>query len=418
MADTIGTDALDHRIEQLRFDTPATSNLVHLNNAGASLSPQPVLDAVIDHLRLEARIGGYEAASEAADAADRVYRAGGALLGCDPSEVAFSISASDAWWRAFSSIRLVAGDRVLCGSSEYVSNAFALLQAKERGILVELIPDDDRGQIDLEALERSLDERVRLVALTHVPTSSGLVNPAQEVGVLTRSAGAVYLLDACQSAGQLPLDVEAIGCDFLSLTGRKFLRAPRGTGLLYAKGELLESLAPSPFIDGRSAQWVTPWEYRLEPTARRFEMFEVSYAAKIGFGVALDYALELGVDAIAERVGRLADALRGRLADRPGTVVHDPGRQRCGIVTFSVAGIGAAEIVHELRAKRINTSFATAESAQFDLGLRGVPEVVRASVHYFNTDEEIDRLIDALDTLGARKSRPRNAVRASPTLAE
>ena len=154
MADTIGTDALDHRIEQLRFDTPATADLVHLNNAGASLSPQPVLDAVIDHLRLEARIGGYEAASEAAD---RVYRAGGALLGCDPSEVAFSISASDAWWRAFSSIRLVAGDRVLCGSSEYVSNAFALLQAKERGVLVELIPDNDRGQIDLEALERSLD---------------------------------------------------------------------------------------------------------------------------------------------------------------------------------------------------------------------------------------------------------------------
>ncbi len=393
------TDSLIARLDSFRQDTPAVESLIHFNNAGASLPPRPVVDAVIGHLELEAQVGGYEAAALAADAEASVYRSAAALLNCEENEVAFAVSASDAWWRAFSALPLQAGDRVLCGRSEYISNAFGLIQARERGVTVELIPDDDTGQIDLEALEATLDERVKLVALTHVPTSSGLVNPAEEVGTLTKNVGAFYLLDACQSAGQLPLDVQAIGCDFLSLTGRKFLRGPRGTGLLFARSSVMQGLGSSPFIDGRSAQWTSPWEYRPDPTARRFELFEVNYAAKFGLGVAIDYALDVGLDQIDARVARLAATLRAALSDVPGVEVHDQGRRRCGIVTFSIDGMTASEVSTSLRQRRVNTSFGTAAAAQLDLGLRGVPEIVRASVHYYNTEDELGRFIDEVRTL-------------------
>lgn len=393
------TDALVDRLESFREDTPAVDSLIHFNNAGASLPPRPVVDAVIRHLQLEAQVGGYEAAALAAEAEAGVYRSAGELLNCEPTEVAFSVSASDAWWRAFSAVPLRSGDRVLCGRSEYISNAFGLIQARERGVSVELIPDDDFGQIDLDSLEASLDERVKLVALTHVPTSSGLVNPAEAVGLLAKNVGALYLLDACQSAGQLALDVQAIGCDFLSLTGRKFLRGPRGTGLLFARSTVMEQLGPSPFIDGRSAQWTSPWEYRLDPTARRFELFEVSYAAKFGLGVAIDYALDVGLDAIDARAERLAALLRTALAQMSGVEVHDRGQRRCGIVTFSVADVTATQVATSLRERRINTSTGTASSAQFDLGLRGVQEIVRASVHYYNTEDEVERFVDAIQSM-------------------
>ncbi|MDA3040575.1 MAG: aminotransferase class V-fold PLP-dependent enzyme [Actinomycetota bacterium] len=393
------TDALVDRLDSFRRDTPAVELLLHFNNAGAALSPRPVVDAVIGHVELEAQVGGYEAAALAADAEAVLYRSAAHLLNCEQREVAFAVSASEAWWRAFSALPLQAGDRVLCGHSEYISNAFGLIQARNRGVSVELIPDDKSGQIDLEELEAALDERVKLVALTHVPTSSGLVNPAEEVGALAKNVGALYLLDACQSAGQLPLDVQAIGCDFLSITGRKFLRAPRGTGLLFARSSVLPELGHSPFIDGRSAQWTSPWEYQLDPTARRFELFEVSYAAKLGLGVAIDYALDVGLDRIAHRVGRLAAALRSALVEVPGVEVHDQGERRCGIVTFSIGGMPASEVTTSLRQRRINTSFGTASAAQFDLGLRGVPEVVRASVHYYNTEDEVGRFVDEVRTL-------------------
>ncbi len=393
------TDALVDRLRSFREDTPAVDSLIHFNNAGASLPPRPVVDAVIRHLQLEAQVGGYEAAALAAETDAGVYRSAAELLHCEPTEVAFSVSASDAWWRAFSAVPLRSGDRVLCGRSEYISNVFGLIQARDRGVSVELIPDDSFGQIDLDALDASLDERVKLVALTHVPTSSGLVNPAEAVGRLAKNVGALYLLDACQSAGQLPLDVQSIGCDFLSLTGRKFMRGPRGTGLLFARSSVMNGLAPSPFIDGRSAQWTSPWEYRLDPTARRFELFEVNYAAKLGLGIAIDYALDVGLDAIDERVTHLAALLRTALADVSGVEVHDQGQRRCGIVTFSVAGVTATQVTTSLRERRINTSAATASSAQFDLGLRGVPEITRASVHYYNTEDEVERFVEAVRSI-------------------
>ncbi len=272
------------------------------------------------------------------------------------------------------------------------------MQARARGVEVEVVPDDDDGQIDLDALHTMLDERVRLVTLTHIPTSGGLVNPAAEVGALAKANGAWFLLDACQSAGQRPLDVTELRCDFLAFTGRKFLRGPRGTGALYVRRSVLDDLADPTFIDSHSADWVAEDAYELHPGAERYELFESPVAARIGLGVAIRYALDLGLDAIADRATALGATLRGRLAEI-GAEVHDQGVDRCGIVVFSVPGLDATETVAALRRQRIHTSVAMATTAQPDLGARGIDTAIRASVHYYNTDDEIDAFVGALNSL-------------------
>ncbi|WTO33193.1 aminotransferase class V-fold PLP-dependent enzyme [Streptomyces achromogenes] len=386
-------------VARARRETPGCANVVHLNNAGAALAPAPVLDAVIGHLRLEARLGGYEAAAARAAEVDAVYESIARLIGCRPQEVAVVDSATRAWDMAFYAMRFGPGDRILTCRAEYASNVIAFLQvARRTGARIEVVDDDEHGQLSVADLQRRLDDDVKLVAVTHVPTQSGLVNPAAEIGRLTRAAGVPFLLDACQSVGQLSVDVREIGCDMLSATGRKFLRGPRGTGFLYVSERLIGKLEP-PFLDLHAATWTGADTYEIRSDARRFEAWETNYAAKIGLGVAVDYALGWGIEAIETRVTALAARLRHRLAQTPRVTLQDRGRRLCGIVTFTVDGVPATEVRQQLTAAGINTSVSAIASARYDLGARGLPEVVRASVHYYNTDEDIERLCLALNSL-------------------
>jgi cysteine desulfurase/selenocysteine lyase len=375
-----------------RRDTPGCEEVVHLNNAGAALPPMAVTDAVVDHLLLEARIGGYEAAEAASAATARTYTALSRLLGCGVREVAVVENATRGWDMAFYAMAFQPGEKILTSRAEYASNVIAFLQVAQRtGAVVEVVDDDEHGQISIDDLRRRVDDRVRLIALTHVPTQGGLVNPAAAVGAVAREAGVTFLLDACQSAGQLALDVNEIGCDVLSGTGRKYLRGPRGTGFLYVRESLIDQLVP-PFLDLHAATWTAPDRYVIRDDARRFENWETNYAAKIGLGVAVDYALTLGIGAIEDRVTALAETLRVRLVEQ-GALVHDLGKRRCGIVSFSVPGHPAADVQRWLSAGRINTSVSLLDYARLDLPARGLPDLVRASVHYYNTGDELEQLV-------------------------
>jgi cysteine desulfurase / selenocysteine lyase len=383
-------------VQRARQETPGCENVLHFNNAGAALMPQPVLHATIAHLQLEALIGGYEAAAQAHDAVEHAYDATAALLGCQRDEIAMVENATRAWDMAFYAVPLGPGDRILTAVAEYASNYIAFLQvAQKMGAVVEVIPNDASGQLSVEALRRAIDERVKLIAITHVPTNGGLINPAAAVGQVARQAGVWYLLDACQSIGQLPIDVEAIGCDMLSATGRKYLRGPRGTGFLYVRRGILEHLEP-PFLDLHAAQWVARDRFEMRPDARRFENWETYYAGKIGLGVAIDYALQWGLEAIWARIRRLADELRLQLSSIPGVTVRDEGVERCGIVSFTVARTDADEVQRLLAKRRINVSVSRLSSTRLDMEARGLPDLVRASVHYYNTEEEIARFCTAL----------------------
>ena len=383
-------------VDRARAETPGVEHVTHLNNAGSSLMPQPVLDAVVGHLELEARIGGYEAHEANEEAIDRFYGAAAQLVGAEADEIAFCSSATRAWDMFFYSLRFERGDRILTSVADYISNYLAFIQTAERtGAEVVTVPNDEHGQVSVERLRELVDERVKLIAITHVPTNGGLVNPVAEIGCIARDAGIPYLVDACQSAGQIPLDVDEIGCDALSATGRKFLRGPRGTGLLFVRRGLLETLEP-PLVDMRAADWIAPDRYELRRDGRRFEEWEQDYAGKAGLARAIDYALAWGVDGIWRRNRDLGARLREQLADIAGVTVRDAGVEKCAIVTFDVAGVPAGRVKEALGRERINVTVSATSSAVIESLERGLPDLVRASPHYYNTEDELGRFVESV----------------------
>jgi selenocysteine lyase/cysteine desulfurase len=378
-------------LDRLRAETPGVAHRIHLNNAGAALMPAPVIAAIKDHIDLEAAIGGYEAEARESARIEAVYESIARLIGAERDEIALVENATVAWDLAFYAFDFGPGDRILTARAEYAANYIAYLQvAKRTGAVIEVIPDDAHGVLDPAALEAMIDARVKLISITWVPTNGGLVNPAAAVGRIARRHSIPYLLDACQAVGQLPVDVGALGCDLLSATGRKFLRGPRGTGFLYVRRAMLEGLEP-PMIDLFGATWTGPESYVLRDDARRFETWENNYATRLGLGVAADYALALGIEAIQDRAFALADALRAGLREIPGLSVHDLGERPCAIVSFAIAGIDSAAIVARLGEQGVNVSSSSRDGTLLDAVARGLPTLVRASPHYYNSEAEIAR---------------------------
>nr|WP_280266559.1 aminotransferase class V-fold PLP-dependent enzyme [Nocardia wallacei] len=385
------------------YDDPSRQSPVFLDSAGSSLPPRVVLDTVIGHLRREAEVGGYRAANERLDDLAAVKSAIGALINADPSGIALSDSATRSWADFFYSIPLSAGDRILVSGADYASNAIAALQrARATGAVVETIPSDATGQIDLEALADLVDERVKLVSLLHAPTNGGLVNPVAEAARIAHRVGATVLLDACQSMGQIPIDVAALDVDALSATGRKWLRGPRGTGFLYVRPELAATMEPAR-LDLHSASWTGPQEYRLMPDATRFEFWEHDVAARLGLGAAVRYLLELGPGNVYAAVAANAGQLRKTLPQVPGVTVRDLGTLHSGIVSFTVDGVHPHEIRDRLREQDITVTVSHRGSTLLDMSERHLDAVVRASPHCFVTTEELDRFVDAVAALGAAR---------------
>ena len=386
-------------LDAIRADTPACNSLIHFNNAGASLMPQPVYQAVTDHLQLEVTRGGYEAAHAAQAELDAFYQEFATLLNASPDEIAYVENATRAWDMAFYGLPLQPGDRILTHESEYSSNYLAMLQqANRKQLHIDLVPSDASGQIDVDAIDDLITDRTRVIALTHVPTQGGLINPAVAVGKKAKALGLIYMLDACQSAGQVPLDVQDIQCDVLSGTGRKFLRGPRGTGFLYVNRAFIEQIDP-PFVDLHTTDWTHDNDYRLIDGAKRFENWESYVAGRVGLTAAVRYANAIGMDAIRQRVDHLATTLRAGLSDITGVDLHDQGVEKSGIVTFTKRNRTASDIAATLQTRHINVSVTNFKSARIDLGGRNLQDITRSSVHYFNNENEIDRFCETVKSL-------------------
>lgn len=266
------------------------------------------------------------------------------------------------------------------------------------GAEVVVVPNDEYGQLDTSALANMVDERTKLIGVSHVPTAGGLVNPAAEIGKIARDADVLYLVDATQSVGQFPVDADALGADMITGTGRKFLRAPRGSGFLWVRESALDRM--DPFVaEIRSATWDGDRGFTWVAGARRFETWENSYVNILGLGAAVRQALNLGLEEIGRRTEALGAQLRTGLDDLPGVSTHDLGQHRCAIVTAAVDGLAAERVAALLANDHINVSTTVPEHNQFDTEDRGVHPLVRLSPHYYNTEAELDRAIAAVSGL-------------------
>ena len=387
-------------LDRIRRDTPGVANVNHLLACGSALMPQAVVEAITSHTVLEAAMGGYEAHGQRAAALDGVYDSVARLVGARRDEIALLENATVAWCHAFYALDLKPGDRVITCHAEYAANYVALLQrARRDGIVIDVAPNDATGAVDVGALEQMIGARTRLVAITWIPTNGGLVNPAAAIGAVARKHGIAYLLDACQAVGQMPVDVAELGCDFLSATGRKFLRGPRGTGFLYVRKQWLDDGIEPAMIDHYGAPWVSKQMYELRPDARRFETWENSYALRAGLGEAVEYALALGLESIQQRAWGLADELRSRLREIKRAKVRDLGDVNCAIVSFTIDGLDPVRCVATLGEQNICIGTSDPDSTRLDAEARQLPVLLRAAPHYYNTSEEIDALVAGLTRL-------------------
>ncbi|WP_245563441.1 aminotransferase class V-fold PLP-dependent enzyme [Longispora albida] len=385
----------------LRADTPGCERVIHLNNAGCGLLPAPVLTTMVDHLHLEATIGGYEAAAAQAGAVQGFYTEIAALIGAEPRNIAFAGSATHAYSTALSAIPFQPGDVILTTRNDFISNQIAFLSLRKRyGVVVVHAPDLPEGGVDVAAMAALMrTHRPRLVAATHIPTNSGLVQPVAEIGAHCRELGLLYLVDACQSAGHYPLDVHEIGCDLLTATCRKFLRGPRGSGFLYVSDRVLDAGYEPLFVDMHGARWVAPGRYEPAATAARFEEWEFPYSTVLGCAEAVRYARKIGIEAIARRTPALAARLRTLLGEIPGVRVADRGRKLGGLVTFTIWGWQPEPFKAALDGLGVNSALSFREFAQFDFGDKDVDWCLRLSPHYYNTEDELGRAAEAIASL-------------------
>jgi selenocysteine lyase/cysteine desulfurase len=383
-------------LKRLREDTLGTKYHIHFNNAGSSLLTRQVKQAMTEYLDQEEMHGGYETAERYLKELIEVYPLVAQLLNGKKENIALLENATIAWNTAFWSIPFQKNDVILTTYQEYASNYINYLMAVERyGVKIELIPETESGEVDLGALSHHLHKKVKLVSITHMPTNGGLVQPVEEIGQLVKNTEAFYLIDACQSVGHFPVDVQKLNCDFLSATGRKYLRAPRGTGFLYASNRALEATHPF-YLDLHSATWTSPEAYLMQKSAKRYETWENSLANRMGLKEAVRYVLDLGLENIWRRILGLASILRNKLEEIKEVQVHDIGNVSSGIVTFTMANQKAEDVKRYLAAQNINVSVTGYENTLLDMQKRHLTDLVRASVHYYNTEEEIEKCCNLL----------------------
>jgi selenocysteine lyase/cysteine desulfurase len=387
-----------------RNNTEGCKNVIHLNNAGSGLMPNIVTKAQLDHIKLESEIGGYEAAALMAAEIQNFYKQCAQLFNCKPTNIAFTASATDAYTRALSSIPFKAGDIILTDNDDFVSNQIQFLSLQKRlGVKIIRINNAIIGGVDLNDLEEKLKKyQPRLLAITHIPTNSGLVQPVLEIAkiyenyIQQHSDKTWYILDACQSTGQMKLDVTDLKCDFLSITCRKFLRGPRGTGALFISDKALEAGLEPMFIDMRGAEWKQKDEYQQQATAIRFEDWEFAYSTVLGTASAIEYCLNIGEARIWEQIKFLSSNLRYQLSQIDRVKVLDKGPEVCGLVTFHVQGSEPRYIVNELLKRKINVVPSFRAFGIIDFDEKGVEWAIRSSPHYYNTMEELDLFIQSI----------------------
>lgn len=387
-------------IEKIRKDTLHCEDKIFLSSAGCSLPPKSMFEKMHAYNKLEEQFGGYPVEAAESTFRNSFYSEMAQLLNCKPSNISFQYSATEGFSRALSAISFQKGNVILTTDDDYISNFIAFISIRKRfGIKIVRCKNTKTGELDLVDFEQKIISEIPvLVAITHVPTNSGLVQPVAEVGALCKKYDCLYLLDSCQAVGQIEVDVQSIGCDFLNGTGRKFLRGPRTSGFLYVSDKVLDLGLEPLFIDRRGADWTNDEEYTVTNTAIRFEPKEIGVEI-VGLAEALKYCNAIGIKNIEIYNKKIADRLRENLTQIPFIQLLDQGSTLSNIITFSVANKTLEQIENHLKANHVYYSVSFKNYALIDFKKKNVDWAIRFSPHYFNTISEMDRVGEILSKL-------------------
>ena len=388
-------------IRKIRKDIVDCDEKIFVNSAGSSLMPHSVVKIIKNYIEEEEKLGGYKVEELRQDEISDLYFQAARLIGAKASNIAFAHDATDAYIKALASIPFKEGDVLITSENDYASNQIQFVSLSKRlGIRILRMKTLENGDLDISDFQDLVKKYTpKLVAVTHVPTNSGLVQDVVTIGKICKEKDILFLVDACQSLGQLEVKVEKINCDFLTTTGRKFLRGPRGTGFLYVSDKVLEKGLYPLFIDGCGATWTHTDHFEVHPRAKRFETWEAPYAMVVGFREALRYANEIGIDNISIYNRKLMAYFREKLSALPGVQLFDKGSEKCNILTFRKQNRTLEQTQKGFEDNQVLYNISKRQWGVIDFDRKGVDWVVRLSPHYFNTPEEMDRLVEIIDKI-------------------
>lgn len=389
---------MDFSINQIRQNTPGCLDKIFINSAGSSLMSKEVVQISKDYMDMEADIGGYDVMANHYEDFNLFYLEASKLINANPRNMAFAISATDAYSKVLYSFKWTEKDVILTTKDDYVSNIISFIHINRRfGSQIKFVDCLDSGDLDYEDLARKLEQyKPTIFALTHIPTSAGTIHDAEKAGEICANFDTYYLLDACQSIGQLDVDVRKIKCDFLTVTGRKFLKAPRGTGFLYVANHILDTDMGPLCIDLAGSTWDSETSFKFGSEAKRFEFWEKNYSNFLGLTQAIREINEIGIEKIAAYNKMLSGYFRNELEQVDGLKIYDHGSLKGNIITWKIPGLKQSEISKLFHERRVIFSFSSNTSALYDLNKKGEEWLVRFSPHFFNTTEEADQVGEIL----------------------
>jgi len=387
--------------QKIQNDLVDYGDKLFLNSAGASLMPRSVTEKITEYLHREERLGGYTVEEQQAEEIAKFHQQAAQLIGCKIRNITFAHSASSAFMQALSSIPLYAKDVIITSEVDYTSNFLQFLSLhKKRGVICKVIKSLPNGDLDVEHFRQLIEQYpIKLVAITHIPTNSGLIQDVATIGEICHAENLIFLLDSCQSIGQIAVNLNNIKCDFLTATGRKFLRGPRGTGFLYVSDRILDQGFAPLLLDGGNATWTGSETYELMDSAERFGTWEKPYAMLTGLTESLRYLNDIGIQNVENHNKKIMNRLRSNLAGISSVTCYDLGTHTSNILTFRKKDKTPEDIKNLFSKHQVYFGISQKHQGQIDFEKKGIDWVVRLSPHYFNTEEEMDRISTIIEEL-------------------
>lgn len=397
-------ETLTKSVEEVRAEIPfLRTGIIYLDNAATTPTPEPVIEAMLDYYHeYSANVGrglhraAKRATAEFESAREKIAR----VIGAKSNEIIFTKNTTEAINLVARGLDFRRGDKIITTVFEHHSNLLPWQQLeRERGVKLEIVGSSKECLLDPAEFEAAIDKNTRLIATHHVSNAIGSIQPVEEIGKLAQENDIIYLVDAAQSIGHMPVDVGRLHCDFLAAPGHKGLLGPQGTGFLFAREERIRELAPL-LTGGGIVEDVELHASKLVEPPQLFDAGTPNIPGIIGLGRACEYVMDIGIEKIAERERKLIELMLA-IEENSRVKVYGPRdlERRGGVVSFNVSGLGphdVASMLDELAKIAVRSGHHCAQPTMRHLRVNGT---VRASVHFFNLEQEIEKFVEVVEQI-------------------